>query len=142
MLRTLLFKIPPNWSTLVFLIYFCMCLIYTAQDNYLEMLSVTGEHVANRRCQRKSRKQQPYSRTIITRSQCSASQGFFERLPSEVFDLILDHLTGEHRWSWLDVKTNIIITLGYKILIYGLSKSIWHYPLGVKGHSRTLVCRT
>ncbi|KAG5283322.1 hypothetical protein AALO_G00040810 [Alosa alosa] len=57
------------------------------------MLSADGKQMANRRNQRKYRKKQPYSRRIITRSQCRTSQGFFERLPAEVFDLILDYLT-------------------------------------------------
>ncbi|XP_071386507.1 F-box only protein 47-like [Centroberyx affinis] len=40
------------------------------------------------------RTRRPYPvRTIVTRSQCKTSSCFFERLPSEVFDMILDRLS-------------------------------------------------
>ncbi|XP_063070513.1 F-box only protein 47-like isoform X1 [Engraulis encrasicolus] len=57
------------------------------------MSSAVGVSAGSRQCQRKSRKNQPFTRRIITRSQCRSSQNFFEGLPSEVFDLILSYLS-------------------------------------------------
>lgn len=72
-------------------------------DSHLAMTMVRGKPLRNggkysqtHTPYKKNRNGPTPSRTIMTRSQCSTScTSFFSRIPAEVFDMILDKLSGE-----------------------------------------------